>query len=547
MPICVLLFAFLLGPSLIYSIYDFLKFVVIGLYNIGTLNDWLYNSTVMIRTRIGPSPTGFPHIGTIYQALFNKAFAVKNNGKFISRTEDTDQNRYVEGAEEALNDAFEWFGLMPDESIFVGGDYGPYRQSERLSIYKEYVDKLIASGHAYYCFCSAERLEEVRNEKIKNKQVPMYDQHCRNLSEEEVKSNLEKNLPYVVRMKVPSNETIVCNDLVRGDIKFDSNIVDDQVILKSDGYPTYHLAVVADDTLMKISHVLRGPEWLSSFPKHKLLYDYLGLEMPVFTHSPLVVNMDGSKLSKRQGHASVNWYRKKGFLPETILNFIALLGWSHPEEKEIFSLDEFIKVFDFKDLSAVSPKFDLQKLLWMNGQYIKDLSNEEFINRLIEWLRFNLDKHPEDLSKFESSWTRYDYEQLLSFIESLDLDKKLLFAEINRERVKVFEDLLPMNSFFIKDIELNQVLLNSYKNGVELKNHLNWFRDELVSINDWSLNNIKELEAKVKDRSVVLGWKILEVFYPIRIVVCRDKVSPPLFESIYILGKEKTLERFIGV
>ena len=495
----------------------------------------------MARTRIAPSPTGFPHIGTIYQALFNKAYALKTNGKFIWRLEDTDRSRYVDGAIEALREAFDWFKLEPDESIFVGGDYGPYRQSERLELYRKYVDKLISDGNAYYCFCTPERLVKVRKEKQARKEIPMYDKHCRNLSKEEIEKNLNDGKSYVVRMKIPENKKIVCHDLVRGDIEFDSSVIDDQVILKSDGFPTYHLAVVVDDHLMKITDILRGAEWLTSLPKHKLLYDYLGWKMPRVVHTPLITNMDGSKLSKRHGHASVSWYRKKGFVPEAILNFISLLGWSHPEEKEIFSFEEFVSVFDLKDLSAVSPKFDLQKLTWMNGQYIKGMSNELFIKNLLDWLEFNLNYKLEDLSAFESDWHRKDYEMVKSFLTNLPDEKRSLFAEINKTRIKTFEDLLPMNSFFVNNLEIDLEMMNKFKTLDENKGHLSWFKNEIDGINDWTLENLKKLEVKVKDRAAEIGWKIMEVFYPIRVSICRSTISPPLFESIYLLGKEKTL------
>jgi len=497
----------------------------------------------MARTRIAPSPTGFPHIGTIYQALFNKAYALKTHGQFIWRLEDTDQKRFVKGSIEALKSAFNWFGLTPDESIFKGGKYGPYRQSERLDIYKKHVNDLVSSGHAYYCFCTTKRLEEVRALKIKQKEIPMYDGYCRELPTDVVDKRLKEKNPFVIRLKVPKDTTVVCNDLVRGEIKFDSNLVDDQIILKSDGFPTYHLAVVVDDHLMKITDILRGAEWITSFPKHKLLYEYFGWNMPNVIHTPLITDIDGSKLSKRHGHSSVSWYRKKGFLPDAILNFISLLGWSHPKQKEIFSFKEFVDVFDIKDLSSVNPKFDLQKLIWMNGQYIKNLSNELFIKKLISWLDFNINYKLEDLGTFESDWNNDDYVKFKLFIESLSEDKKLLFAEINKGRIKTFEDILEMNRFFINDLDLDMDLLSKYKEGEDLKAHLVWFKKLLSDVDEWALPRLKELEGLVKGRSAEINWKIMEVFYPIRIAICRNKVSPPLFESIYILGKEKALSR----
>ena len=342
-------------------------------------------------------------------------------------------------------------------------------------------------------------------------------------------------------MKVPENEKIIVNDLVRDDIEFESNLVDDQVILKADGFPTYHLAVVVDDHLMEISHVVRGPEWITSFPKHKLLYDFFGWEMPVFVHTPLITNMDGSKLSKRNGHSSVDWYKKRGFLPQAVLNFISLLGWSHPEEKEIFSFDEFVKVFDLKDLSALSPKFDLQKLEWMNGQYIQSISNEELLTKLNAWLGFCINEKYQGAAEFETHWTTEDYKNIANFLSKLSTEDQMLFVEINKERIKKFEDLLPLNNLFINEFEVDMDLLAADKNIDEVKAHLTWVYEELAKINDWTLPNLKEVETKVKNRADELGWKIGEVFYPIRVAVAGGKVSPPLFESIYLLGKDKSL------
>ena len=296
----------------------------------------------MVRTRIAPSPTGFPHIGTIYQVLFDYALAKKNNGQFVLRLEDTDRNRFVEGTEEVIYNALEWFGLNPDESPLKSGPYAPYRQSERLDTYKKHAEELIAKGHAYYCFCTPEEIEVGRKEMQQKTGTPMYNKRCRNLSEEEVKKKLDEKMPHVIRMKVPSDRKIAFNDLILGTIEFDSNVVDDQVILKTDGFPTYHLGVVVDDHLMKITHIIRGREWIPSTPKHILLYEFFGWEVPVHAHLPLILNSDGKgKLSKRHGHASVEYYRSLGYLPEVVLNYLSNVVWYHPENKEIYPLQEF--------------------------------------------------------------------------------------------------------------------------------------------------------------------------------------------------------------
>lgn len=341
-----------------------------------------------IRTRIAPSPTGFPHIGTIYQVLFDFAFAHKRGGKFILRIEDTDRARFVEGAEEVIFRSLDWFGLTPDEGPIQGGSFGPYRQSERLEIYKKYAHELLEKGHAYYCFCTRERLEEMRKQQDAMKQSPMYDRTCRTLSAAEIKEKLAANAPFVLRMKVPDDRKIVVQDLIMGDIEFESNTVDDQVILKSDGFPTYHLGVVVDDHLMEISHVFRGREWVSSTPKHVLLYEFFGWEMPVHAHLPLILNSDGKgKLSKRHGHASVDYYREGGYLPEAVLNYLSNIVWNHPEGKEIYSLEEFMQLFDITQITSQGARFDLQKLNWMNQQYIQNMADDELIKRITEFYK----------------------------------------------------------------------------------------------------------------------------------------------------------------
>lgn len=342
-------------------------------------------SAQAVRTRIGPSPTGFPHIGTIYQTLLDFSYAKKNKGKFILRIEDTDRERFVEDAEKKMYEALDWTGLIEDESPRKDGPFGPYKQSERLNIYKKYAQQLIDEGKAYFCFCSKERLEQVRKKLQEEKKPIIYDKHCRNLSKEEVAEKLAKKEGFVVRMKIPENKKIIVRDEIRGDIEFESNLIDDQVILKSDGYPTYHLAVVIDDHLMEITHLVRAEEWLSSTPKHFILYEYFGWNRPLFFHTPTLRNPDKSKLSKRHSHTNIEWYKENGFLPEAILNFLALMGWSHPDEKEIFPLKEFINLFELKDLKPVGPIFDLQKLEWMNGVWIRSLTLEDLKKRIVEF------------------------------------------------------------------------------------------------------------------------------------------------------------------
>lgn len=488
----------------------------------------MYTRSVMVRTRIAPSPTGFPHIGTIWQALIDYSFARKHNGQFIVRIEDTDQKRFVEGAEEALFKALDWFGLVPDESPKHGGDLGPYRQSERLELYQKYAQQLVEQGDAYYCFCSPEHLAKVREKCRQEKRPPMYDRRCRGLSVEEAKKRANSGEPRVIRMKIPDGqEEIVCPDLLRGEISFVPSTVDDQVLLKSDGFPTYHLAVVVDDYEMKVSHVVRGEEWLSSFPKHVLLYDFFGWEKPVFVHTPILRNPGGSKLSKRQGHTAVSWYQEQGFLPEALLNFLALLGWSHPEEKDIFSLDEFIEKFDLKDLNPTAPVFDLKKLEWMNGEYIRMMSDEE----LLEVLRDNSLADPD-----EDLWS-----QIIPLI---------------KERIKRLSDIPTMTGFFFERVEIGSgagpVLFGAPLSGEirsfkprgtekEAKGALEELRGVLEALpSPWTHEGWEQAIRAAADE---LGWKHGDLFMLLRVAITGSKVSPPLFESMEILGKEECLER----
>lgn len=310
----------------------------------------------MVRTRIAPSPTGENlHIGNVYTALLNFAYAKKNNGKFIIRIEDTDRTRLVEGSEQRILQSLKWFGLFYDEGPDIGGPYAPYRQSDRKEIYRKYAEELIAQGHAYYCFCDSTRLEEMRKKQQAEKLPTIYDGFCKTTYTKEEAAEKVKTEPHVIRLNVPEEGVTIVKDVIRGDVVFENKLIDDQVLLKSDGFPTYHLGVVVDDHLMGITHVIRAEEWISSAPKHVLLYQFFRWELPVFAHLPILRNADRSKLSKRKNPVWVSWYQKEGFLPEAMLNFLALMGWSHPEGKEIFSLEEFIQQFDIVDVKAVGP------------------------------------------------------------------------------------------------------------------------------------------------------------------------------------------------
>jgi len=340
----------------------------------------------MVKTRIAPSPTGEFHIGSMRTLLYNYAFAKKNGGRLVLRVEDTDRERFVEGSLERALQVIKDFGLNWDEGPEVGGPCSPYFQSQRLKLYKKYAAQLIEQENAYYCFCTKERLDQMRKlQQEAHLPVTKYDGFCLKLTPEQVKDNLEKNLPYVIRLKVPQDRILVFNDIILGRIEFPTGDVEDQILLKSDGFPTYHLAVVVDDHLMEITHILRGSEWLASVPKHMLIYEYLGWEMPATGHLPNLKEVGaGRKMSKRVGDVAAAEFLKNGYLPEALLNFIMLLGWNPGTEREIFSLDEFIKAFSLErihksDLVA----FDREKLLWFNGYYIRQLSGEELYERLV--------------------------------------------------------------------------------------------------------------------------------------------------------------------
>lgn len=457
-----------------------------------------------VRTRIAPSPTGYPHIGTVYQALFDFAFAKKNSGAFVVRIEDTDRERFVEDAEEKIFQALDWFGLIENESPRKNGPYSPYRQSERLDIYKKYAMQLIEKGYAYYCFCSKQRLEEVRKKQQQEKKPMMYDKHCRMLEKEDIEKSLRNKTAYVIRLKVPGNETIVFHDELRGEVKFDSNLIDDQVLLKSDGFPTYHLAVVVDDHEMKITHIVRGEEWLPSTPKHVLIYRFLGWEMPPIYHTPALRNPDKSKLSKRQGHTNISWYQEEGYLAKAILNFLALLGWSHPEEKEIFDLEEFERLFELKNLKPIGPIFDLTKLTWMNGIYIREkLSAEELLSLL------------------------YDFDESLK-----EIDKKLLisFVEITKTRIKTLKEFKEMVWPFLHPTEKTLT-----PEEEEIKKRI---RKDLKEITLW---NIQTLSDVILQKYVLGKQASYKTLYKIALGTDRGL---PLADTFAVIGKEKTVALF---
>ncbi len=450
-------------------------------------------------------------MGSVYQVLFDWAYAKKHSGTFIVRIEDTDQKRKVEGAEENLYEGLDWLGLVPDESPLLGGKFGPYRQSERLDIYKKYAQKLIDGQKAYYCFCSQERLEKVRKDQRAKKKMPRYDRYCRNLSKKEVEERISAGENYVIRMKIPDNEKIEVFDLIRGKIVFDSNIIDDQVLLKSDGFPTYHLAAVVDDHLMQISHIVRGEEWLSSVPKHVLLYRYFDWKAPIFFHTPILRNSDKSKMGKRQGHTNLSWYKEKGFLPEALLNFLALLGWSHPKEKEIFSLDEFIDLFNLKDVSPLGPVFDLKKLEWMNGEYIRAKSDEQ-LSELLE-----------------------------PFLPKLEKQKINKIAPLIKERIKTLSEATELLDFLWQEVDYSKDLLLG--KGLEKKDVKKMLDKSISAVEALGVDDFEALQQKLLSFIKDNNWHTGKFFMVFRVAICGKPITPPVLESLPVLGKKTTMSR----
>ena len=493
-----------------------------------------------VRVRFAPSPTGGLHLGGVRTVLFNYLFAKRNRGTFILRIEDTDQNRYVEGAEEYIFECLDWCGLTPDESIRQGGEYGPYRQSERKDIYKKYAHQLIESGHAYYAFDTPEELTEMReNFKSKENPNPQYGHEIRSkmrnsltLSAEETQKLLDENTPFVVRIKVPENETIHFTDIIRGDISHDLNTVDDKVLLKADGMPTYHLAAVIDDHLMKISHVFRGEEWLPSAPVHFLLWRFLGLEKetPEYAHLPLILKPDGNgKLSKRDGErlgfpvfamewkdeagAVIKGFKEEGFLPEAFVNMLALLGWNPGSEQEIFSLSELEESFSLDRVHKGGAKFDYEKAKWFNQQHIQRADNDRLAALALPY--------------FESEGMQPTIDELIKIVA------------IVKERCHLIAEFVEQGSFFIKAPEkIDEAAIKPKWNEQKtafFKDWLTTFNFDEQSHDAWELS-FNEMIAKH-------GIKKGELMLPLRVMLVGGKFGPGIFEIACFIGKEEVKNR----
>ncbi len=445
-------------------------------------------------------------------ALFNYAFAHQHGGKFIVRIEDTDRARFVEGAEQVIYDSLKWLKIPHDEGVDVGGPFAPYKQSERLPIYKKHAEELIAKGHAYYCFCTPEELDTMRKEQQKAGKVAMYDGRCKKLDPKE-SAERAKTERHVIRLNMPDTGKAEWEDLVRGHIEFENALVDDQVLMKSDGFPTYHLGVVVDDHLMEITHVIRGEEWISSTPKHIALYHAFGWELPVFAHMPLLRNPDHSKLSKRKNDVSLVSYREKGYVAEALINFLSLLGWSHPKGEEIFDFADFLENFSIDRVQKTGPVFDFKKLDWMNGVYIREkLSVEELKKRLEPFL-------PKDFPR-----DRFD-----------------VILPLVRERLVLLTDIESLTDFFYRDITVEKSVLQSKKATDEVvKQQLTETLTVIHAAKNWDAT---ELETAIRALQEKHDWHKGQYFMMLRVAVTGKTATPPLFETIAALGKEVTLQR----
>jgi len=469
-----------------------------------------------IRTRYAPSPTGFMHIGNLRTAIFEYLVAKRENGDFLLRIEDTDQVRQVDGAIDFIYETLKLCNFVIDEGPNNPGEYGPYIQSERKDIYKEYALKLVEMGAAYYCFCTADELTAQREEADKKKVPFLYDGRCSKLSKEEIEAKIKAGVPYVIRQKMPKEGITEVNDLTHGIIKIENKVLEDQILLKSDGFPTYNFANVIDDHLMEITHVIRGHEYLDQTAKYNLLYDAFGWEKPTYIHVAMVLGEDGQKLSKRNGDASFMDLYNDGYLPEAIVNYLVLLGWSPTDNQEIFTMDELIEKFDPTRISTSSSQYDNKKLKWMNSIYIKNMED----NKYLEFVKKYIDSKY-DLSDKDEEWLN---KLLLIYKDHISYGK-----EINED----------IELFFREDVTLNSEC-DEFMKDETIPNTLEVFKGEIDSITDWSVENISNAINTTKEKAGVKG-KML--YMPIRIKVSGQMHGPELPDTIYLLGKELVLKR----
>ncbi|HPK47215.1 MAG TPA: glutamate--tRNA ligase [Sphaerochaeta sp.] len=479
-----------------------------------------------VRVRYAPSPTGLQHIGGVRTALFNYFFARAQGGKFILRIEDTDQERY---SDEALDDLYEtlaWLGITWDEGPIVGGPNGPYVQSERFALYKEYAEKLVADGKAYYCYCTPERLDAVRAEQQAAKSEQQgYDRHCRNLRAEERAEYEKQGIVPVIRLKVPTEGKTTFHDILMGDItRKNRDVSPDPVLLKSDGFPTYHLANVIDDHMMGITHIMRAQEWIPSGPLHIILYEAFGWEPPAYCHLPMVMGKDGQKLSKRHGSTAVRDFREQGYLSEALLNYVSLVGWSYDGEREFFTREELEQLFTLEKINKAPGVFDYKKLDWFNGQYIRQKSDEELMTLLVPYLlKAGFVTEP---------------------IDGETREKLLLLTASAKERLKVLSDIVPLSRFLFEEPVWEDISLFAAKGvGLDVATEALERADEVLKAGLAAGTEITVIEDQLSALAGEMGVKVGAVFMPIRVALTASTVSLPLFDSIRLLGEERSLER----
>lgn len=480
----------------------------------------------MVRLRFAPSPTGYLHIGGLRTALYNYLYAKQKGGKFLLRIEDTDRTRYVEGAIENLIHELKWAGVEADEGVCLDengkitevGECGPYIQSERVEkgIYNKYAEELIEKGYAYYCFCSKERLDDVKNQQKADGKIPRYDGLCRGVSIEDAKKRIANGESYVIRLKLPENRDIVFEDVIKGRITINTNDMDDQVLIKADGFPTYHFAVVVDDHLMGITHIVRGDEWISSTPKHIYLYEALGFEKPIFVHLPTVLNKSGKKLSKRNDDASVEDFRLKGYLPEALINYLALVGWSPESNEEILSLDEMVKQFSFDRVSKSGGVFDVDKLDWVNAQYIRKMEVSE-LAKLVK-----------------------PYLVKAGFIKEDICEKRLeLITKTFQESISRLPEIVEQSRFLFEDVTVEPEALKM-RNVEHIEILKEKMKEELSQIEEMDEETAKGFMKKVQKAS---GFKGKDLYMPVRALLTGQVHGPELSNILEILGKDEILRR----
>ena len=465
---------------------------------------------MIVRTRVAPSPTGDPHVGTAYVALFNWVFARHHGGQFILRIEDTDRERSDAKAETMIVDALRWAGIEWDEGPDREGSRGPYRQSERVDIYRRHAEGLVAEGNAFYCFCDSNRLHALRRAQRERGETPRYDGLCTGLDPAAAAARVGAGEPHVVRMRVPSDGVCAFEDRLRGTIEIPWPQVDMQILLKSDGFPTYHLAVVVDDHLMGITHVLRGDDWINSMPKHQLLYRYFGWDMPEHAHLPLLRNTDRSKLSKRRNPTSLHYFRDVGYLPEALLNYLGLMGWSMPDEREIFSVEEMVAEFDLDRVSTSGPVFDLEKLNWLNGQYLRNLAPTEFADRVGQWA-LNRDR----------------LERLVPLIQS---------------RTERFIDIAPQVDYLLGERRALSAELFEHRTltADDCKRILHHALATMTTVRTWESG---ELMGECRALAAAMDLKLRDFLFPLFVAVSGRATALPLFDSMAFLGPDLTRAR----